>query len=68
MKRDRWHLQNYQCPITYCMCLKSTDGEDCFNYFNHSDPNAQCHPSRTGIVICMAIQYAYSQVLLMLHI
>ena len=49
MKRERWHLQNYQCPIAYCMCLKSVDGQDCFNFFDHSDPNAQCHPSRTGI-------------------
>ena len=49
VKRERWHLQNYQCPIAYCMCLKSVDEQNCFNYFNHSDPYAQCHPSRTGI-------------------
>ena len=47
VKRDRYHLVNYPCPVPYCMCLYS-DEFGCRNYYNHSNHNAQCHPSRKG--------------------
>jgi len=44
------------------MCLY-TDDVGCRNYYNHSNANAQCHPSREGTVhnvICFILVRKYA--------